>query len=158
MQAARWPAACTAHGYDNEAWLLDPDNKLQGISARPDACLLSYAVLKTEGAKAHSGSMHNLLGPNYLHSEQRPKLDWPEQVHPDAPHTFIWHTQEDATVPVENAYLMALGLQKHKIPHELHVFPKGAHGLGICSIDFRRQPSVEQWKPLAQNWLRELNF
>lgn len=61
-------------------------------------------------------------------------------------------------VPVENSYLMAIALKKQAIPHELHVFPKGAHGLGLCTIDDRRNPSAAQWTTLARNWLHGLGF
>nr|WP_246459897.1 alpha/beta hydrolase [Puniceicoccus vermicola] len=151
-------AACTANGFDREDWLLDPDQTLQTIPARPDACILAYAVLNTQGPFAHRGSMHNLLGNGFANSSISEELNWPERIHSKAPDTFIWHTQEDATVPVENAYRMALRLQEKGIPHEAHVFPKGSHGLGICSLDFRRQGAVEQWRALAERWLREIGF
>ena len=151
-------AACVANGFDRESWLRDPDNALSGISSRPEACILSYAVLSTTGAYAHTGSMHNLMGDSCKTSPIIKELDWPSSVHPKAPDTFVWHTVEDATVPVENAYHMALALQQKKVPHELHIFPQGAHGLGICAIDHRRQSSVAQWKQLAHRWLAEIGF
>lgn len=51
---------------------------------------------------------------------------------------------------------MAIALQKQAIPHELHVFPEGAHGLG--TIDERRNPSAAQWTNLARNWPHGLGF
>ncbi|MDQ8192929.1 hypothetical protein QEH59_00730 [Coraliomargarita sp. SDUM461004] len=61
-------------------------------------------------------------------------------------------------MPVENSYMMGLALQKAKIPHELHIFPQGTHGLGLGTIGRRRQGSADQWRILAERWLRELGF
>lgn len=85
-------------------------------------------------------------------------LSWEKHAHPDSPSTFLWHTAEDDAVPVENSYQMAMALQHNKTPHELHVFPTGEHGLGLCSIDFHRQASAAQWRPLAERWFLELGF
>ena len=55
----------------------------------------------------------------------------------------------DEGVNVINSYLYAAALRRHGIPHELHVFPKGPHGLGLAP-DF---PHVAQWAGLMKNWL-----
>ncbi len=149
-------AACVSQGFDRDEWLLDPDQTLADISARPDASILSYPVISA-GDLGHQGSFDNLLG-NETDTTQREALSWEKHAHPNSPPTFLWHTAEDAAVPVENSYLMAMALQRNKTPHELHVFPKGAHGLGLCSIDFRRQAGAAQWRPLAERWLLELGY
>ena len=149
-------AASLSQGFDRSEWLLDPDHSLADISARPDASILSYPVISA-GPLGHQGSFDNLLGKN-SDSTQREALSWEKHAHPKSPPTFLWHTAEDAAVPVENSYLMAMALQQNKTPHELHAFPKGEHGLGLCSIDFRRQHGAAQWRALAQRWLLELGF
>jgi len=150
-------AACVSHGFDRNEWLLDPDASLEGVSARPDASILSYAVLSSCSLHMHRGSIENLFG-QQVDSDIPETVCWEDNVHPQAPPTFLWHTAEDSCVPVENSYLMAIALQKANIAHELHVFPKGNHGLGLVSIGDRRQGSAEQWRPLAERWLRELGF
>jgi acetyl esterase/lipase len=150
-------AACVSHGFDRDEWLLDPDQNLASISARPDASILCYPVLTSELVFAHTGSFKNLLGDQY-ETPIRETLCWPKNVHAQAPHTFLWHTAVDDCVPVENVYTMAMGLQAQKIPHELHVFPKGDHGIGLGTIGTRRQGSADQWRTLAERWLRELGF
>lgn len=150
-------AACVSHGFDRNEWLLDPDACLGGVSARPDASILAYAVLSSFSLHMHRGSMENLFGEHYDTDIQK-TVCWENHVHSDAPPTFLWHTAEDGVVPVENSYQMAMSLQQAKIAHELHVFPKGDHGLGLVSIADRRQGSAEQWRPLAERWLRELGF
>ena len=49
---------------------------------------------------------------------------------------FIWQTEEDELVPVENSYLMAEALHKARIPYAHYVFPKGFHGLSVANDDF----------------------
>lgn len=150
-------AACLSHGFDRDEWLLDPDHCLDGTSARPDVSILSYAVLSSFSLYRHRGSMENLFGAQ-VDTEIQKSVCWEDHVHPEAAATFLWHTAEDPVVPVENSYQMAIALQKAKIPHELHVFPKGGHGIGLGTIDTRRQGSAEQWRSLAERWLRELDF
>ncbi len=150
-------AACVSHGFDRDDWLLDPDACLDGVSARPDASILAYSVLSASSLHMHRGSMQNLFGA-HLDTDIQKSVCWENNVHPHGPATFLWHTAEDTVVPVENSYQMGIALQKEKIPHELHVFPKGAHGIGLGTIDTRRQGSAEQWRFLAERWLRELEF
>lgn len=54
-----------------------------------------------------------------------------EHVKSKKPPCFIWHTWEDAVVPVENSMLFASALRKHGVPFELHIYQKGKHGLGL---------------------------
>lgn len=148
--------ACTSQGFDRADWLLDPDGTLGDTSARPDASILSYAVLSASDFM-HVGSFKNLFGPDVT-KEQAETLGWEKHINPNSPPTFLWHTAADAGVPVENTYLMAMGLQANGTPHEVHVFPEGAHGLGLVSIGDRRQPGADQWRALAENWLMRLGF
>ena len=50
----------------------------------------------------------------------------------DTPPTFLWHTADGAGVPVENSLLFAQALSAHEVPHELHVYHSGRHGLGLA--------------------------
>ena len=50
--------------------------------------------------------------------------------------TFLVHTATDDLVPVEkNALVMAAALTKEKIPYELHIYPKGPHGMALGNSD-----------------------
>ena len=55
-------------------------------------------------------------------------------------------------VNVIHSYRYATALRQHGIPHEVHVFPKGSHGLGLAAGN----PSVGQWGGLLLGWLREI--
>ncbi len=148
--------ACVSHGFDRPDCLVDPDGTLGSVSARPDAAILCYPVISSVDY-AHVGSFRNLLGYDVT-PEKADFISWEKNAHPDAPPSFLWHTAEDATVPVENTYMLATALQKNKTPHEVHVFPHGRHGLGLVTIGDRRVPGVGQWRSLAENWLMRLGF
>ena len=64
------------------------------------------------------------------------------------PMAFIWHTSDDGGVNVINSYRYAEALRKQNIPTEMHIFPKGPHGLGLAPS----HPHVAQWASLLQNW------
>ena len=67
------------------------------------------------------------------------------------PPAFLWHTSDDPVVNVIHTYRYATALREHGIPHEVHVFPRGRHGLGLAAGD----PSVGQWGGLLLGWLKE---
>jgi acetyl esterase/lipase len=121
-------------------------------SCRPDALVLCYAVL-TFGEFRHEGSMVNLLGEEPP-EELRNLLSNELQVTSDTPPTFLWHTGDDAGVPVENSLLFAGALRRNGVPFALHVFPHGRHGLGLATDD----PVVGAWPALCGQWLRALGF
>ena len=72
----------------------------------------------------------------------------------DTPPAFIWHTADDPVVPVACALDLARALAAKGVPHELHIFPHGEHGLGLAGD----QEDVRQWAPLCQKWLLSLGF
>lgn len=97
---------------------------------KPNKLLLSYPVI-TSGEYAHNGSMLNLLGEENQTQELLEFNSLEKQVTKDTPKSFIWHTYEDASVPVQNAMLFATALIQEGITTELHVYPKGGHGLSL---------------------------
>ena len=97
---------------------------------RPNGQILSYPVI-TSGPFAHEGSFRNLLGDRY--DAEKEKFSLEKTVNEDTPPTFLWHTQTDGTVPVENSLLMVSALQEKHIKTEFHLFPEGVHGLSLCN-------------------------
>ena len=73
---------------------------------------------------------------------------------PQTPPAFLWHTADDASVPVENSLLFASALDRCGVPFALHVFPHGLHGLGLATDD----PQVGAWTDLCARWLAALDF
>lgn len=115
---------------------------------RVDAAVLCYPVVSMELA-THRGSQDELLGPD-AGGQLRAATSLNRLVTPDAPPFFIWHTAEDKSVPVEHAYLLGQALAAHAVPHALHVFAEGEHGLGLA----QGNGAAEQWSMLAADWLQ----
>lgn len=108
----------------------DAEDAVERQSSRPDFGILCYPVISMREPLAHRGSRRNLLG-----DEPAPELidllSNQEQIGAETPPTFVWHTADDAVVKVGNAYAFADGLARAGVPHELHVYPAGRHGLGL---------------------------
>lgn len=89
-------------------------------------------------------------------------LSLEKKVSEDVPPVFIWHTQPDDIVPVENSLLFVNALQEQGIKYEFHVYPTGGHGVSLAE-DFTLSnyggDSVEEvrnWIDMAIRWIREL--
>jgi acetyl esterase/lipase len=121
---------------------------------RPNALILCYPVISS-GEHANVGSFNNLLGGD-SGPELREKYSLEKRISAETPPTFLWHTEEDSVVPVENSLFWCLGLRKHKIPFELHVFPEGRHGLGLGVDD--NVPELRVWPELCATWLRKMQW
>lgn len=100
---------------------------------RPAVVVLCYAVITPEG---HMGSFQNLLGAQVENKEVVRAFTVSERVTSETVPTFLVHTATDDLVPVEkNALVMAAALTKEKIPYELHIYPKGPHGMALGNSD-----------------------
>jgi len=112
----------------------DVDPELQKYSNRPDGVILSYPVI-TSGDNTHEGSLIALLGKD-ASNEELDYFSLEKHVKENTPPCFIWQTQEDDLVPVENSYLFAMALRSKKVPFAHYVFPAGFHGLSIANKDY----------------------
>ena len=98
---------------------------------RPTGMVLCYPVV-TAGEKAHRGSIENLLGPE--REDVSPlSVSLEKQVGTACVPAFIWHTRTDPSVPVENSLYLAAALAENGVPFEMHVFPRGGHGLSLAN-------------------------
>ena len=117
-------------------------------SCRPDLGILCYPVISM-GTNTHEGSRGNLLGatpdPKLVQS-----LSNELQVTSKTPPCFIWHTWEDKAVKVENSLEFATALRRAGVFFDLHVYEKGAHGLGLGNN--------HPWANDCIFWLRGRNF
>lgn len=123
-------------------------------AARPNATILSYAVLSSKPDNIHRGSYMNLLG---TEDESRfAQFSWPEAVNENTPPAFLWHTIPDASVPVGNSIEYTLAMKKFNRDVELHIYPKGPHGLGIGNRpNFEGQfEEVKSWPQLCATFLK----
>jgi acetyl esterase/lipase len=126
---------------------------IDGQSARPDFMVLAYPVMSMAAPYAHRGSVQNLLGdapdPRLLED-----LSNERRVTARTPPAFLFHTADDAAVPVENSLAFAQALHQAGVPVELHVFPRGTHGVGLAPHD----PVLSQWPGLCAAWMRAMGL
>lgn len=127
------------------------NDQIDEFSARPDGLILCYPVISFGAEWGHVGSGKRLLGEERYEAEQE-KFCLSGLVTGETPPTFLWHTADDATVPVRNSLEFAKALAAHGVPFELHVFPHGNHGLGLASA----AEDVHEWTNLVLTWLRGL--
>lgn len=119
-------------------------------SARPDFAVLAYPVIVMGDERVtHHGSQQHLLGDTPA-PELIARLSTERRVTPRTPPTFLFHTTEDASVPVENSLRFYQALVAAGVPAELHVFERGAHGVGLAPHD----PALRQWPDLLFTWMR----
>jgi len=126
----------------------DAADAVERQGSRPDFAVLLYPVISLDGPSAHSGSRRNLLGdtPDPALVEQ---LSNERQVSARTPPTFLFHTADDPTVPVQNSLLYFEALRSAGVPAELHVFAHGRHGVGLALDD----PALSAWPRLCAAWL-----
>jgi len=117
--------------------------------SRPDFAVLAYPVISMTAAWTHQGSKQNLLGDN-PNPDLAKRLSGEFAVSKETPPTFIFHTNQDATVPAENSLQYFLALRQSGVAAEMHVFEKGPHGVGLANDDV----ALSTWSTLLANWLR----
>ncbi len=146
---------CMATKYDT---IIDSNEELNKISCKPNAAILSYPVISS-GEYAHQDSFRALLGidaydnPDYKELMKYYSLEY--SVTKDTVPCFLWQTDTDDLVPVENSHLFARALHEKKVPHALHIFPKGEHGLSVADQDwadcnFGEPYNIEQQQRIAE--------
>ena len=133
----------------------DPEaaDPIDRLSSRPDAFVPCYAVVSFASFR-HQGSVEALLGEKKTDYELIRRFSAEMHVDKNTPPAFIWHTAEDPGVPVENSLHLARAMSHAGVPYEMHIFPKGPHGLGLA----KNNPVVSKWAGLCQRWLLNLGF
>ncbi len=85
-----------------------------------------------------------------------------KEVDAHTPPSFIFHTANDARVPVENALEFASALDRAEIPFALHIFQDGTHGLSLAKPHTSSgqgrmvNSDVAIWMELCLKWLENL--
>ena len=121
------------------------------VSLRPDFQILIYPVISF-GPEGHEGSRINLIG-NANDEKTKKAIDYfssEKQITKDAPIAFLVHSKDDDVVPVANAIHYYDNLIAHKVPAELYLYEKGAHGYGM------KNPTSEiVWTSVMKTWMQK---
>lgn len=130
----------------------DPDaaDPVERVSSRPDYLVLGYPWLEaitTDTSQLSYCKEFNLMNQcDALKALYTPALF----VSKATPPTFIYHTFDDQTVPVQQSLDFFSALVKAGVGSEMHVFASGDHGSGLGKGD----PALDQWPALLEAWLR----
>ncbi len=129
-----------------------PKDTIDYELTRPDFMMLIYPVISMEKEVTHMGSRRNLLGELPI-EELILQFSNETRVTENTPPTFIIHSGDDKTVPVENSIRMYKALVKNNVKTTMHIFPEGGHGYSLG----KSKKSAPDWTELAENWLQSLN-
>lgn len=139
-------ASTTATHFDaGNASSADP---IERFSSRPDFAILGYPVITLKAPYAHAGSRKNLLGES-PDPQLVELLSNETQVTAQTPPTFLFHTTDDAAVPVENSLMFYQALRKAGVAAEMHVYEHGRHGVGLAPKD----PILSTWPGRLKDWM-----
>ena len=129
--------------------------------ARPNGLILCYPVV-TATCETHLGSLYNFCGTDTPDDEQKRLFSLDLHVDANTPPAFIWHTENDPSVPVQNSKNLVNAMKKFGIKHELVLFPDGPHGLSLATSETCKNIPENQphpcsvWVDLADTWLKNL--
>jgi acetyl esterase/lipase len=143
-------ATASTHFDNGNASAADPIDR---VSSRPDFAILGYPVITLTEPWTHQGSRTFLLGDN-ANADLARSLSLETRVTKETPPTFLFHTNADTAVPVENSLHYFLALRKAGVPAEMHVFKDGPHGVGMPMND----TALSEWPKVLANWLRASGF
>lgn len=123
-------------------------DEFDAVDPVPNALILSYAVVSGTEV-CHRGSVVNLMGDYTDESIEMFSLE--KHVSERTPPTYIWTTQEDQLVPVENSLLFSMAMHKVDRPCEMHIFPFGRHGIQLGA----GRRDIPCWPAEAARFLQE---
>ena len=118
--------------------------------------ILSYPVISAL-MSTHQNSFVRLSGKPYaeLNDEERRRLSVETHINSDSPPAFLWHTSEDATVPVCGTLAVAQKYIDLKIPVAVRIYPYGPHGISLAN-KFTSGGKPELEDTVASGWVDEV--
>jgi acetyl esterase/lipase len=128
----------------------DAEDPIERASSRPDYLVLGYpwiGAISSDTSHLSYCKLFNLMDRcEALRVAYSPDLF----VTKDTPPTFLFHTFNDQTVPVDQGLRFYEALLKAGVPSEMHIFANGQHGVGFGGTN----AVLEQWPGLLEAWLR----
>lgn len=110
-------------------------DKVDSISSRPDFMIGVYAFMEPRDT-----NKTNAMYFSPFHS----------LVNKNTPPTFLVHTVDDESVPVEHSVNYYTALKRNGVPVELHLYEKGKHGFALETD----RGVVIRWAELCIDWLK----
>ena len=113
---------------------------------KPDALILGYPVILSKWGQDWGREL--------------PGAD--EAVTENTPPTFLFSTQADQIVPIENSVAFCLALARAKVPFEQHIYLDGIHGSSLCTAAVSGgnkaavNPEMAAWFPMSMRFLQKL--
>lgn len=136
--------------YEEDEQMFDEIDK---VSARPDFGILCYPVVTLKSDNTHSTTASTFLGGTNVDNEEMiKKYSGEEQVNSDMPPVFLWCCENDQLAG--NTRMLADALEEKGVSHEVHIYPKGKHGIGLGT----GYGEAEEWFPSCISWLKENGY
>jgi acetyl esterase/lipase len=129
----------------------DAADPAERVSSRPDFVVLGYPwlnAMKKDPRGPISYCSVLKIDPERCASFEQYSPDL--HVSAQTPPTFIYHTTDDETVPVEASVAYYRALSAAGVSAEMHVFANGRHGSGLGLGD----ASLDLWPTLLEAWMR----
>ncbi|KAI8963926.1 alpha/beta-hydrolase [Daldinia sp. FL1419] len=136
-------------------WGFSAGGHLAAVTAtEPDVALdfaiLAYPVISMAAGITHEGSRRNLIGDGCeAGCDTENAMSAEKRVNENTPPTFLFHTANDGTVPVQNTLGFSVAMAKYKRAFEILILPNGPHGLGLALGDERLS-----WTSELERWLK----
>ncbi|MBO5930550.1 MAG: alpha/beta hydrolase [Clostridia bacterium] len=142
-------AASLGVHYDKE--IVRKFSGVTGLENKPNGMILCYPVITDHDT--HEGTKRIFVAGR---DEAKEFFGLENHVTKDTPKTFIWTTFEDESVPMVSTTRFVNALVEHGVPCEVHIFPKGDHGLALAD----RQTGavvkeVSAWIDMAIRWVNQ---
>jgi acetyl esterase/lipase len=120
------------------------------VSSRPDYLVLGYPWIGAVSSDTSHLSYCKMF--NVMDQCEALRVAYSADlfVSKETPPSFIYHTYNDGTVPVEQSLRFYEALVKAGVPAEMHIFANGPHGTGLGKGD----AALDQWPGLLETWLR----
>ncbi len=136
--------------------------ELEGEINKPTGTILGYPVIEGGKGYSHNDSFYHILGTTTPTDEEFEKYSVNLHVSSETSPVFMFHTSDDACVPVKNALRMAEALTENSIPYELLIFPHGPHGISISNeqtsngIPQCQDTEIAKWVQMSIEWIKRI--
>jgi acetyl esterase/lipase len=125
---------------------------VERVSDRPDFAILSYARLSVDPSIPRPTNLEALVG-DHPSEQTMEMISIDRHVTMGTSPSFIFSTSADETVNSRTATAYYDALKRLNIPAELHIFERGAHGVGL-GLGLQHVPELSELTVLVENWMQ----